>query len=26
MIVSFRDILESQYQFIEQEEQSYEDF
>ena len=26
MIVSFRDILESQYQFIEKEEQSYEDF
>jgi len=26
MIVSFRDILESQYQFIEEEEQDYEDF
>jgi hypothetical protein len=26
MIVSFRDILESQYEFIKQEEQSYEDF
>ena len=26
MIVSFRDILESQYQFIQEEEQDYEDF
>jgi len=26
MIVSFRDILESQYQFIQEEEQAYEDF
>jgi len=26
MIVSFRDILESQYKFIQEEEQSYEDF
>jgi len=25
MIVSFRDILESQYKFIEEEEQAYED-
>lgn len=26
MIVSFRDILESQYKFIQEEEQDYEDF
>lgn len=26
MIVSFRDILESQYKFIKEEEQDYEDF